>query len=239
MRRRVIRSSARRRQSTDACVDSHALHPDDYIAVDAPTCGGGGCLPESAPCDETLPCCDGLECRQGTCQEPPPAGSIASISYGGSGCPQGSIGQSISSDRQSFTLIFDRFIASTGPSVPVTESRKSCLIDIDLTLPEGFAWSFTMDHRGYAQLASGVVAAQDATYYPAASFYESSFSGPTATDYLRTDELAEADFGPVSCAGGPLSLTVNTSVRIYDSSTSSSQLTTDSMDFKLNLVPCP
>lgn len=60
-----------------ACVSAHANHPGDYVAVGDPSCQGGGCLPADAPCDATLPCCDGLTCEAGTCValERPPAAS--------------------------------------------------------------------------------------------------------------------------------------------------------------------
>jgi hypothetical protein len=45
---------------------------------------------------------------------------IESIGYGGTSCPQGTVGQSISNDRTVATLIFDSFVASSGPTVPVT-----------------------------------------------------------------------------------------------------------------------
>lgn len=53
--------------SEQACVNAHALHAGDYVAVNDPNCQGGGCLPENAPCDPTLPCCDGFSCTNGTC----------------------------------------------------------------------------------------------------------------------------------------------------------------------------
>jgi hypothetical protein len=53
--------------SVQGCVDGHAGHAQDYVAVGDPTCQGGGCLPVTAPCDDTLPCCDGLTCQNGTC----------------------------------------------------------------------------------------------------------------------------------------------------------------------------
>jgi len=57
------------RVSERACTEGHAGHPDDFVAVDdPPTCQGLGCLPEDAPCDETLGCCDGLACTEGTCE---------------------------------------------------------------------------------------------------------------------------------------------------------------------------
>jgi hypothetical protein len=53
--------------SDQGCINGHSTHPQDYIAVGDPTCGGGGCLPQGAPCDATLPCCDGSTCSNGTC----------------------------------------------------------------------------------------------------------------------------------------------------------------------------
>jgi len=53
--------------SESACIHAHATHPDDYVDVAGGTCNGQGCLPASAPCDATLPCCDGLTCENGAC----------------------------------------------------------------------------------------------------------------------------------------------------------------------------
>ena len=54
----------------------------------------------------------GLMCASAPAQ----ANGIGSIAYDGTGCPQGSIGLSIANDRQALTMIFDSFVASTGPS---------------------------------------------------------------------------------------------------------------------------
>ena len=58
--------------SQSACIEALADHENDYVAINDPTCNGGGCLPESAPCDATVPCCEGLTCQSGTCVRPPP-----------------------------------------------------------------------------------------------------------------------------------------------------------------------
>lgn len=55
--------------SEQGCINGHSGHAADYIAFGDPTCQGGGCLPVDAPCDATLPCCDGLTCQGGTCQQ--------------------------------------------------------------------------------------------------------------------------------------------------------------------------
>ncbi len=82
---------------------------------------------------------------------------IESISYGGNGAPQGTVGQSISDDRETSTLVFDSFVASSGPGVPITESRKSAQFNYNLSSPHSRAL-FTETFRGYVQLPAGVKA---------------------------------------------------------------------------------
>ncbi|WP_437681998.1 FG-GAP repeat domain-containing protein [Sorangium sp. So ce131] len=55
--------------SDQGCINAHAGHALDYVAVNDPTCQGGGCLPQNAPCDATLPCCGDAMCINGTCQD--------------------------------------------------------------------------------------------------------------------------------------------------------------------------
>ncbi|WP_437791806.1 FG-GAP-like repeat-containing protein [Sorangium sp. So ce693] len=64
------------RVSEQACIDAHSAHAGDYVtSLDPssplydPTCSGEGCLPVNAPCDPTVPCCDGLTCQSGTCTD--------------------------------------------------------------------------------------------------------------------------------------------------------------------------
>ncbi|AUX24925.1 uncharacterized protein SOCEGT47_054660 [Sorangium cellulosum] len=65
------------RLGDQACINAHSAHDGDYITstdpsspLYDPTCNGQGCLPVGAPCDATLPCCDGLQCQNGTCTDP-------------------------------------------------------------------------------------------------------------------------------------------------------------------------
>ena len=55
------------RTSEQGCINGHSSHVGDYIDVTGGTCNGQGCLPLNAPCDQTLPCCDGASCNNGTC----------------------------------------------------------------------------------------------------------------------------------------------------------------------------
>ncbi|WP_216627220.1 FG-GAP-like repeat-containing protein [Corallococcus exercitus] len=64
------------RVSEQACINAHSAHDGDYVtsldpasSLYDPTCSGQGCLSVNAPCDATVPCCDGLTCQSGTCAD--------------------------------------------------------------------------------------------------------------------------------------------------------------------------
>lgn len=91
---------------------------------------------------------------------------IVGLTYGGTGCPSGTVSSILSDDRQVMTLIFDEYVASIGPDVKITENRKNCQLNINLRYPGGFQFSiFSADYRGYAKLDEGVTGTQKSTYY--------------------------------------------------------------------------
>jgi hypothetical protein len=172
-----------------------------------------------------------------TAQAPDPSQVyVQSIAYGGSGCPAGSVAQSFAADRQSFTLIFDQFIASQGTGVPVTNNRKNCQISLNLHLPVGIQVSVgTVDYRGYVQLPAGVTATQGAIYsfvgHPGQNNSSTSFTGPVAKDYVIRDQLQITSKVWSPC-GTVAPLNINAQVRV-SGGTSPAQITTDSVDGKV------
>ncbi|TVY78198.1 putative secreted protein [Lachnellula suecica] len=167
--------------------------------------------------------------------------SIAGIAYGGTGCPQGSIGSFISADRQTFTLIFDQFVASIGPGVGVAETRKNCQINLNMQYPSGFQYSiFSTQYRGYVELDSGVNALQSSTFYfsgeTGQSTTSTSFKGPINGNYEAEDDVALTSTVWSPC-GAPAALNINSQVRLTTSSTTASgQITDDSIDGKITFV---
>jgi len=92
--------------------------------------------------------------------------TIKGITYGGTGCPQGTMSAQIASDRTAITLIFDEYIASIGPGIAVTEQRKNCQLNVNLQYPGGFQYSvLSADYRGYASIQKGVTGTLKSTYY--------------------------------------------------------------------------
>jgi len=166
---------------------------------------------------------------------------VLGIAYGGTGCPQGSVGISLSTDRKTFTLIFDEYVASLGPGIRVTENRKNCQINVNLQYPQGFQYSLlSADFRGYVGIDAGVTATQKATYYFSGiteqASTETRFTGPVSKDYLIHDEIPFTSTVWAPC-GQPQALNINSQILLQSSkSGASGLLTTDSIDGKVTFI---
>jgi hypothetical protein len=161
---------------------------------------------------------------------------IESIAYGGTGSPQGTVGQSISDDRLSATMIFDQFVASTGPGVPITESRKNSQINLNLHLPTGTSqFAVEVDLRGFVQLPLGETGqVTRITYLPSQlqSIRNDEFSGPVATDYLAHDSDTFTHVSTLP-TGSVIPLNLNAQARLFGSLQLQGEVTVDSIDFKV------
>jgi hypothetical protein len=162
---------------------------------------------------------------------------VQSITYGGSGCPQGTVATSFSDDRETFTMIFDEFIASMGKNVPITEARKNCQLNLQLQYPGGFQYSIlSADYRGYAYLEKGVTGTQQSIYYfsgqTAQADTGTSWKGPMDEDYLLSDTAVSATLVWSPC-GALGMLNINSAIKLTSTNSSASGLlTTDSVDTK-------
>ena len=172
----------------------------------------------------------------------PESASITNLTYNGSGCPLGTIAQTISSDKKAFTLLFDSLLAEVGPGVSLREGRKNCQITMDLDYPGD--WTFAIanfDYRGYMYLDKDVEATQAANYY---------FQGQQNT--LNVDDtkkgFADQDYHfrhtiPVdglnwAPCGAKRALNVNTSIKIRNTDRrnrdNAGVITVDSQDGELS-----
>ena len=162
--------------------------------------------------------------------------TISDLTYNGSGCPLGTIAETISGDKKAFTLAVDSFIAEAGPGISIRESRKNCQVTMSLDYPS--EWTFaiaTFDYRGYMYLDNRVEASQGARYY---------FQGqPNSIDISETKKgLADEDYHfrhivPVDAlnwapCGAKRALNINTDIRVNNRRARSKEgfITVDSQD---------
>jgi hypothetical protein len=91
--------------------------------------------------------------------------TIQSVSYTGTGCPSGSVGVAIAANAKTMTLIFDKYVAQSGPGVSASENAKNCDVSVALHFSKGVQITLTSaDYRGYAQLTAGSVGVGVAYY---------------------------------------------------------------------------
>ncbi|CAG8962361.1 hypothetical protein HYFRA_00014158 [Hymenoscyphus fraxineus] len=167
--------------------------------------------------------------------------SINNIVYGGTGCPQGSLASYISPDRQTFTLIFDQYVASIGPGVAIAQNRKNCQLNIDMKYPGGFQYSILSTiYRGYVGLDAGVNGVQSANFYFSGQSpqvtTQTSFRGPIDGNYEAVDnvDLTSTIWSP---CGASAALNINSQVRLTSSTAAGrGQITDDSIDGKITFV---
>ncbi|CAN8100707.1 unnamed protein product [Discula destructiva] len=92
--------------------------------------------------------------------------TIAASSFSGSGCPQGTVSTSVSSDKTVITFGFDSFQTYIGPGTLVSDRSKNCQLHLTLNYPGGFQYSVVdSTYHGYAQMDTGVSANFLSTYY--------------------------------------------------------------------------
>lgn len=166
---------------------------------------------------------------------------IDNISYGGTGCPAGSVSENVSDDYQAFTLLFDEYVAEIGPGISRREARKACQITVDLKFPQG--WSFTImdvDYRGYASLDRKVTGTQQSDYYfqgqRGSARLTTNFRGEMDEDYEINDKLGLSAVVWSPC-GANRALNIKTQVRLASRDRRASGLmTVDSVDGELSHV---
>jgi hypothetical protein len=157
---------------------------------------------------------------------------IQSIIYGGSGCPQGTVGQSLSDDRTTFTLIFDSFVASSGPGVPNSEATKTCVPSLNLLVPTS-PTCIRVTWRGFLQLPDGVKGHLQTKQGDGGP---PPFVGPTSRDYTVSDTVLVPG-QPGGPGGAPVVVPIYSGITLTPPSTSqAAQMTVDSIDGKL--APC-
>jgi hypothetical protein len=166
---------------------------------------------------------------------------VDGISYGGTGCPQKSVGILLSNDKKTFTLLFDSYVAEIGPQTRITATRKNCQITVNLHYPQGFQYSLlSTDYRGYVGIDKGVTATQKSTYYfsgdQAQASTETKFVGPQSKTYLIHDEIPFTSTVWAPC-GQVQALNINSQILLTTTdSKAEGLLTTDSIDGKVSFI---
>lgn len=175
-------------------------------------------------------------------------------SYGGNGCPQGSMNVLFSADYLSFTILFDQFVAELTADTKQRRDVMSCDAIIPLEIPEGMQMEITrVDFRGFLGLPQGTRANLHSVF----NFVQRDrnrrfggdgdrmnlryqFEGPVMDNYeISSDVLSDgrsANTG-VSPCGGPVRLRILNQMKLVSAARGQSATATiDSIDGSSNAI---
>ncbi len=120
--------------------------------------------------------------------------TIQSVTYGGSGCPPGTTGQSFNDARTSLTGHLRCGCRRDGRRDAAEEFTRECQVTLSLHVPAGASLArVRVSLRGYANLLAGMtsVVTSGAALEGESPLdtHDESLAGPTADDYLVTREF--------------------------------------------------
>jgi len=178
-------------------------------------------------------------------ENPPPTETfIEAFTFGGSGCPAGTVAYAFSEDRQVVTLIFDEFTAQAGPTAPPAATRKFCQLNFRIHVPQGWSYSVaTVDFRGFVQLDPQVTARAATTFYFSGEINQSTLTAnfnPPITPGENYLKRAVLPFQQVvwSPCGANRNLNIKTDLNVDNSRNRNrqGQLTQDTLDAKVKQI---
>lgn len=150
----------------------------------------------------------------------PPEGSvyIEDIVYGGTGCPNGTVGTSIAPSGLNFGVSFDQYIAGMGEGYTRADKRKHCELRINLRVPSGYSYAIAdIIYRGYAELDKGIIGTLKSRYRFQGELLEAGFSktvrGQVDKDFAYEDTLDLESFVWSEC-GATAPVVLNTQIRL-------------------------
>ena len=165
--------------------------------------------------------------------------TLGTPTYGGNGCPGGSVSAILSPDATSLSILFDQYQATAGGTTGRSFERKSCNVAIPVNVPNGFSVSLiAIDYRGFNMLPQGATSTFGVEYFFAGSrgpTFTRTFRGSLTSDYLIRNELLAV--GNVwSACGADVLLRTNTNVRVQTVQNREAMATVDTQDVAAALI---
>jgi hypothetical protein len=165
--------------------------------------------------------------------------TLGNPTYGGNGCPSGSVSAALSPDATSLSILFDQYQAMAGGSTGRSFDRKSCNVAIPVNVPNGFSVSLiAVDYRGFNMLPQGATSTFGVEYFFAGSrgpVFNRTFRGALTDDYTIRNELLAV--GNVwSACGVDVLLRTNTNVRVTTTQNREAMATVDTQDVAAALI---
>ncbi|KAH6838615.1 hypothetical protein B0I37DRAFT_241678 [Chaetomium sp. MPI-CAGE-AT-0009] len=169
--------------------------------------------------------------------------TITSISAQGSGCPQGTMSTSFSSDQTVITFGFDEFHPYIGPGISPAFKTQTCNITLTLSHPLGYSFEI-LDavYHGLARLDANLTGVIQSSYKitgdesgDGAFQTQANIAGELIGVYTRTDTIPEGSRFASPCGRDANGLQIVTRAAISSRSSSNSGGLDDEPPFSLTV----
>jgi len=139
---------------------------------------------------------------------------LVSMSYSGSGCPQGSASKEYDAQINSGRWFFDGISAQIGPNVAASQSTQNC--EVQLSIQTAAGWRFVVKGKNAGttsmtvrvNLQDGVAASSITTYNIAGGSSQGTvrydYSGPRNGECSFSDPAPGPAYPQSNCGGGIL-----------------------------------
>ena len=165
--------------------------------------------------------------------------ALGQPAYGGTGCPGGSVGATLSPDAKSLSILFDSYSAEAGGDTGKTFDRKSCNIAIPVHVPQGLSISvLAIDYRGYNNVPAGGNTNFNVEYIFAGArgpVFNKTFNGPLDSDYTIHNDLTAQSMVWSAC-GADVILRTNSGIRVTTKQNKQALATVDSEDVNAAII---
>lgn len=148
--------------------------------------------------------------------------TVGNPSYGGNGCPQGTMRVAFAPDNLSFSLLFDQFVAEVSDPTLAAKDIMACEALIPIQIPNGQQMRITrVDLRGFAALPERAKGMLHSVFNFRGRGGDGNrlnlrynFEGPLMDNYeLSSDALAPGDSETSPC-GGNFQLRIANQLRV-------------------------
>jgi hypothetical protein len=165
--------------------------------------------------------------------------TLGEPSYGGTGCPAGTVGVTLAPDASSLSLLFDGYVVEAGGMTGRSFDRKSCNVAIPVNVPQGISVSIiNVDYRGFNALPVGGRSTFSVEYFFAGGrgpVFNRTFNGSLTDDYLIQNQLVGQAIVWSAC-GADVNLRTNSSMRVQTTANREAMATVDSEDVAAAIV---
>ncbi len=141
---------------------------------------------------------------------------VENMTYGGSGCPAGTVADNLSPDAKAITFLFSDFNVDT-PSNNGRDVKKSCQVNLQLHVPQGWTYTlFSVDYRGYVELDRASHARLRSWYKignDEVRIANTSMDGPRAGDYQQRANVPLDALPWLSCSTSSTVISISTEIK--------------------------